>query len=621
MLASDEDGALDALKFSMASEIVELLVLTGDDALLQTLREAIGGARRLWHVPTADKVSDLLVAGEVGIVVLDARELQSGAARFITEMKRQFPDLVVLVAGTREAETELANLISSGVVYRFIHKPVSPGRAKLFADAAVRKYSEQRKHAIEAPATARAVPGNRRLIIGGALCAAALIVAAVLLLRHKSAADERPPAAPGIAAAPAGDPLLVRAAAALAANRLTEPPGNNALELYLQASAQKPLDPASRAGLLEVRERLLALAENALLEERLDDAQTAIETARKSGVETGRIAFLSAQLGKAREQVKSAQSRPRAASRGDEDPVTQAVNLAEQRMTEGRLNDSGRDNARFYVEEALSLDPANPAAKRAESALGLRLLSEARGSINRREFERAATWLDGAAGIAGKTDLDAVRQLLAGARGQAESDSRQSLLKNANERLQQDRLTEPANDSAKYYLMTLRGLDPSHAGLAGALSDLGSRLVVKARHALASGQYEAARNWLDEATAIGYSAGDYTPALRELESAMSKQQFLNNIVAANKLTLIKSIPAEYPEAAERNRSEGWIELDFTVTEAGEVRDIVVHDASAPGIFDKAASQALALWRYRPVLRDDKPAAQRARIRMRFVVPS
>ena len=51
VLASDEDGStLDALRFSLASDIVELVVLTRDEAFLQTLREAVGGARRLWHV-------------------------------------------------------------------------------------------------------------------------------------------------------------------------------------------------------------------------------------------------------------------------------------------------------------------------------------------------------------------------------------------------------------------------------------------------------------------------------------------------------------------------------------------------------------------------------------------
>ena len=49
---------------------------------------------------------------------------------FVTQIKRQFPDLVVVVAGSRDAESALAGLISAGVVYRFIHKPMSPGRAR-----------------------------------------------------------------------------------------------------------------------------------------------------------------------------------------------------------------------------------------------------------------------------------------------------------------------------------------------------------------------------------------------------------------------------------------------------------------------------------------------------------
>ena len=60
MLASDEEGAtLDALRFSLASDIVELVVLTCDETFLQTLREAVGGARRLWHVISGDKVSEI----------------------------------------------------------------------------------------------------------------------------------------------------------------------------------------------------------------------------------------------------------------------------------------------------------------------------------------------------------------------------------------------------------------------------------------------------------------------------------------------------------------------------------------------------------------------------------
>ena len=60
MLAPEEEGrSIAAMGFSLASDIVELVVLSGDEIFLQTLREAVGGSRRLWHVPSSDKVSDL----------------------------------------------------------------------------------------------------------------------------------------------------------------------------------------------------------------------------------------------------------------------------------------------------------------------------------------------------------------------------------------------------------------------------------------------------------------------------------------------------------------------------------------------------------------------------------
>jgi DNA-binding NtrC family response regulator len=170
VLASDEGGGtLDALRFSLASEIVVLVVLTADEAFLHTLREAVGRARRLWHVHSADKVSDLLVAGEVGIVVLDVMALREAATVFIAQIKRQFPDLVILVAGNRDAEIALTGLISAGTVYRFIHKPMSPGRAKLFTDAAVKKYDAQRRRTPSNTAPLRRPRSHRALLIGGAI--------------------------------------------------------------------------------------------------------------------------------------------------------------------------------------------------------------------------------------------------------------------------------------------------------------------------------------------------------------------------------------------------------------------------------------------------------------------
>jgi DNA-binding NtrC family response regulator len=194
VLASDEEGGtLDALRFSLASDIVELVVLTNDEVFLQTLREAVGDARRLWHVPSAEKVSDLLVAGEVGILVLDVQALNEISSVFIEQIKRQFPDLVVVVAGNRDAETSLAGLISAGTVYRFIHKPMSPGRAKLFADAAVKKYDERRKRSAATPPIKSQPRSNRGLLIGGTISVLGVIVVAAWVMQRGRGVDAGAP--------------------------------------------------------------------------------------------------------------------------------------------------------------------------------------------------------------------------------------------------------------------------------------------------------------------------------------------------------------------------------------------------------------------------------------------
>jgi hypothetical protein len=206
-----------AMRFSLASDIVELVVLTGDEIFLQTLRAAVGGSRGLWYVPSSDKVSDLLVAGGIGILVLDAEALNETANLFIAEIKRQFPDLIVVVAGSREAETALARAISDGTVYRFIHKPMSPGRARLFADAAVRKYAEQRKRDDGAVA---ATTTNHGLLIGAACAALCVVLGVIWLLRHAAHdARDSPQAVKAPAPPPPATPLLARAADALAAHR------------------------------------------------------------------------------------------------------------------------------------------------------------------------------------------------------------------------------------------------------------------------------------------------------------------------------------------------------------------------------------------------------------------
>lgn len=58
-------------------------------------------------------------------------------------------------------------------------------------------------------------------------------------------------------------------------------------------------------------------------------------------------------------------------------------------------------------------------------------------------------------------------------------------------------------------------------------------------------------------------------------------------------------PPEYPPRAIPRGLEGWVQIQFTVTASGTVRDPVVVAAEPQGVFEDAALKAIARWRYNP----------------------
>ena len=60
-----------------------------------------------------------------------------------------------------------------------------------------------------------------------------------------------------------------------------------------------------------------------------------------------------------------------------------------------------------------------------------------------------------------------------------------------------------------------------------------------------------------------------------------------------------------------------MELGYTVTAKGAVADIKVLDSNPPGVFEKAASNAVARLRYKPVLEDGKAVAVATKMLVKF----
>lgn len=67
--------------------------------------------------------------------------------------------------------------------------------------------------------------------------------------------------------------------------------------------------------------------------------------------------------------------------------------------------------------------------------------------------------------------------------------------------------------------------------------------------------------------------------------------------------------------------EGLVELEFTVTENGRVKNIEVIHSQPEGVFDAAAAEALSLWIFSPVVFDGNPIeVDGIKERFRFVPP-
>lgn len=81
---------------------------------------------------------------------------------------------------------------------------------------------------------------------------------------------------------------------------------------------------------------------------------------------------------------------------------------------------------------------------------------------------------------------------------------------------------------------------------------------------------------------------------------------------------LRSFAPQYPPAPQRDGIEGWVEVEFTVTVTGSVRDVrmVAGEPRVPD-FERAAVRAMARWTFRPPQRDGVAVEVTARQRFNF----
>ncbi len=462
------------------------------------------------------------------------------------------------------------------------------------------------------------------------------------------------------------DAMVQEARLARDAGQIFNPSGSNAVELFAAASNAYPDNAELAAEFEAIIAETLGLAETALLETRLDDAEAALQRVRSVDPGNARLPFLTAQLSQmqlrgylvdARAAIleerfeDAANSLAAARSLGVSDDAEiatveaelgaarntrqagEVLALANARLEEGDLLTPANDNARYYYELVLTNDPGNTAARQGLTVVANTLVLQARSQIDGGNFSEAQNLLDDIRAIdPSNTELVAAEAALVNARNALAERQRQAEAERQREierQAEAERIAEAERQAAEARAAAERAAAEQAAAEAAAAAAVAEQASDDTSTEAASdvaGGATAASATSDGAAAQGpatsapvtSNAGAAAPPVAS-NSGQAEPPADSGPVAISSLRRIKYVAPKYPRAAERRNLSGWVDVIFTVSTDGTVRDVKVRDSEPGETFVSAAVRAVEKWEFEPIVENGRTVEKRAGVRMMFAL--
>ena len=564
-IVSDGTGQFPAVDPNKVSEsansgarAVDVLVMTKDEEFLATVRDSARGLHNIIHTNTLAQADDAVKNKNVGVAVIDAAMVGSNVEKLTLHLRKTKQRLVSIVAGRRDDGEMLMDLINRGKVYRFLLKPVSPGRARLAIEASI-------KHHLEAPDAAfKAVPGAAPPKVQTRPAPKAEAPRPKPAVSQK-AASAPSQAAPSFESSPVQDGLadafgdddssftetmtgivtsvgksiggikdsLGRKKEARPTTVKREPrinpadatipppaavPVSNLDDTDGGSSFTKPkIIGAVAAALIAVvaigfwamsgsnepAAGSTSTADSNATSRQPDSTQSAAELLAEARLarDAGQV-FNPAGSNAIELFLAASQADPGNAAIAEElsAVLEQALGMAETALLETRVADASAALRR--VEMANPNQSRLPVLKTQLAQMQLQTyLDDARVALRSGRFDDAMAAISSARslGVADRSAIEAVAAELSTARVQQKVDD---VLATAEQRIEEGKLIEPANDSARYYYDLVLGNDPDNAAARAGLTAVASALVLTARAEIAAGNFDEAGSILMDAKGV-----------------------------------------------------------------------------------------------------------------------
>jgi TonB family protein len=455
------------------------------------------------------------------------------------------------------------------------------------------------------------------------------------------------------------DELLEKARLAMRERRYTEPTGDNALLFYRSAAKADPNNGEAKDGLRRVAAVLNSRFDEALTGGRYDEAALALAHLKAAAPDdrqqtapleaklaTAQITKMLADgnLDRAASLVKGAQQsgavpdqqirawRTEIVRRQDEAKQKRLVDLAQDAIRDGRLTDSGDTSAKAYAAQLKDMGSSAAASyQRVTRDLGNAYMRKAREAALANRGPDVDRWLSEARSIGVSSgEINGFQRDISAAKQKAAAAEADRLASSARERIREGKLSEPANDSAVYYLTALQTSDKDHSYIATGSRDLVAKLLDRANAAARDGKnpeadLTLARRWGADANAIAAiqqvaATRNRAPArAAAAQNSASAKSGSADADPASKLKRIRTVGPEYPERALTQKITGSVTVEFIVDKKGETQDVHVVSAEPAGTFDRSAIAAVRRWRYEPPTVNGVPTEVTTRTTVKFTL--
>jgi serine/threonine-protein kinase len=117
-----------------------IVVFTNDEEVLTTVQLAVRGRLPVYSASNIVKVVKILTEFRPGVLLTDISDDKGTIQSMTARLKEHLPELVTIAVSPHRDVLDMVWLINHGQIFRFLRKPLSPGRCVVSLQAALKHH-------------------------------------------------------------------------------------------------------------------------------------------------------------------------------------------------------------------------------------------------------------------------------------------------------------------------------------------------------------------------------------------------------------------------------------------------------------------------------------------------